>query len=310
MRVLAMEFVDGLAVDNLEDMRRQGIDPAAVATIGARVLLTQIFQHGFFHADPHPGNLRVLPGPVIVPLDYGMFGRIDGPTRERIADLLVGLLGQDTDRVLRDLDALEVRGDEVDHRALRRDVGELVASYSELTLDTIDLGMLLQDLMDLIRTHHLRIPPDLILLIRSLVTIEGVGRRLDPHFDIAGQLEPFLRKLVLRRMSPIRILAETARTMADFQRVTTILPEVLGQSLESIRRGELTVKFDLQHFERLVRQLTRASNSLSAGIVIAGLIVGSSLIVHNGGQSWMGYLGFSLASVLGFWLLWNMFRKG
>jgi ubiquinone biosynthesis protein len=309
-RVLAMEFIEGLGVDDLNALRRAGIDPCAVATKGAHVLLTQIFEHGFFHADPHPGNLRVLPGPVLVPLDYGMFGRIDGPTRERIADLLVGLIGQDTDRVLRDLNALEIRAEDVDHRALRRDVGELVASYSELTLDSIDLSVLLHELMDLIQTHHLRIPADLILLIRSLVTIEGVGRKLDPHFDIAAQLEPFLRSLMLRRMNPVRLLAETARTAADFQRVTTLLPEVLGQSLESIRRGELTVKFDLQHFERLVRQLTRASNSLSSGIVVAGLIVGSSLIVHQGSLAWMGYIGFSLASLIGLWLLWNMFRRG
>lgn len=307
--VLAMEFIGGYGVDDLDALRRAGVDPAVVALKGARTLLTQIFTYGFFHADPHPGNLRVLPGPVIAPLDYGMFGRIDEPTRERIADLLAGLLSQDTDRVLRNLDALEVRGDDTDRRALRRDVSELVASYSELNLDTIDLAVLLRDLMDLIRAHHLRIPPDLILLIRSLVTIEGVGRHLDPHFDIAAQLEPFLRALMLKRISPFRLLGETARTAADFQRVATLLPEVLGQALESFRRGELTVKFDLQHFERLVQQLTRASNSLSAGIVIAGLIVGSSLIVHSGRSQTIGYLGFTAASILASWLLWNMFRK-
>lgn len=309
MRVLAMEFIDGLPVDDPELLRRHGIDPAIVAERGAKVLLTQIFRHGSFHADPHPGNLLVLPGPVIAPLDYGMFGRIDTPTRERIADLLMGLITQDTDRVLRDLDALEVRGDEVDRRGLRRDVGDLVASYSDLSLDTLDLTVLLRELVDLIRAHHLRIPPDMIMLIRSLVTIEGVGRKLDPHFDIAAQLEPFLRSVMFRRVSPSRLFRESARTAADFQRVATLLPDVLYQSLESIRRGELTVKFDLQHFERLVQQLTRASNSLSAGIVIAGIVVGSSLIVRQENLAWLGTGGFALASLLGLGLMWNMFRK-
>ena len=166
-----------------------GVDPAEVAVTGARILLKQIFEFGFFHADPHPGNLRVLPGGVIAPLDYGMFGQLDGRTRERIADLLIGLLAQDTDRVIRALEALDIRGEPLDPRGFRRDVGELVASYSELTLDTIDLGPLLRELIGFIRTHHLHIPPDLVLLIRSLVTIEGVGRTLDPHFDIARQLD-------------------------------------------------------------------------------------------------------------------------
>ncbi|MFO0956815.1 MAG: AarF/ABC1/UbiB kinase family protein [Isosphaeraceae bacterium] len=309
MRVLAMEYIDGLSVDDPDSLRRHGIDPVVVAQKGAAILLTQIFRHGSFHADPHPGNLRVLPGPVIAPLDYGMFGRIETPTRERIADLLIGLITQDTDRVLRDLDALEIRGDDVDRRVLRRDVGELVASYSDLSLDTIDLTVLLRELVELIRTHRLRIPPDLILLIRSLVTIEGVGRRLDPHFDIASQLEPFLRSVMFRRVSPARLFRESARTASDFQRVATLLPDVLYQSLESIRRGELTVKFDLQHFERLVQQLTRASNSLSAGIVIAGIVVGSSLIVRQENLAWLGTGGFALASLLGLGLMWNMFRR-
>ena len=189
-RVIAMEFIGGVGVTDLDGLRRMGVAPAEVAVRGARILLRQIFRFGFFHADPHPGNLRVLPGGVIAPLDYGMFGQLDARTRERIADLLMGLLGQETDRVLRALDALEIRGEHVDPRALRRDAAELVASYADLSLDTIDLGVLLHELIAVIRTHRLHIPPDLVLLIRALVTIDGVGRTLDPHFDIAAGASP------------------------------------------------------------------------------------------------------------------------
>jgi ubiquinone biosynthesis protein len=302
-----MEFIGGVGVDDLEGLRRIDVDPAVVAIRGARILLRQIFQHGFFHADPHPGNLRVLPGGVVAPLDYGMFGQLDARTRERIADLLTGLLSQDTDRVLRALDALEIRGEHVDPRAMRRDAAELVASYSDLTLDTIDLGILLRELITFIRTHHLHIPPDLVLLIRSLVTIEGVGRALDPHFDIAAQLYPFVRSLSLRRFHPWRILSQSARTAEDVQRIAMLLPDVLGQSLESIKRGELTVRFDLQHFEHLVRQLTRAGNTLAVGILIAGLIVGSSIVLRVGAFS-LAYIGFTIAALLGVWLGWNILR--
>ena len=253
---------------------------------GARILLKQIFEFGFFHADPHPGNLRVLPGGVIAPLDYGMFGQLDGKTRERIADLLIGLLAQDTDRVIRALEALDVRGEPLDARGFRRDVGELVASYSELTLDTIDLGPLLRELIGFIRTHHLHIPPDLVLLIRSLVTIEGVGRTPRPALRHRRASScPFLRDLTLRRFHPDRILSQTVRTTEDLQRIATLLPDLLSQSLESIKRGEMRVHFDLQGFERLVRQLTRASNTLAVGIVIAGLFVASSLVFRGGPAS-------------------------
>jgi ubiquinone biosynthesis protein len=309
-KILAMELIGGVDVTDVEGLKRLGVDPAAVAVTGSKILLRQIFRFGFFHADPHPGNLRVLEGGIIAPLDYGMFGRIDAPTRERIADLLMGLIAEDTDRVLRALEDLEIRGEQVDPRALRRDVSELVASYSDLTLDAIDLSLLLRDLVGFIRAHHLTIPPDLVLLIRALVTIEGVGRELDPHFDIAAQVRPFFRELTARRFDPKRLLAQTARTAEDLQRIATLLPDVLGHSLESIKRGELTVKFDLQHFEQLVLQLTRASHTLTAGIVIAGLIVGSSLIIRAGvGPISLGYAGFTIAFLLGMLLMFNIFRS-
>jgi ubiquinone biosynthesis protein len=310
-RVLCMEFIAGVGVDDLGGLRRLGIEPAKVAERGAKILLTQIFRTGFFHADPHPGNLRVLPGGVVAPLDYGMFGQIDARTRERIADLLGSLVAQDTRGVLRALDALDIRapGGEGDPKALERDVGELVAQYADLTLDSIDLARLLGELVGLIRNHHLRIPPDLVLLIRSLVTIESVGRTLDPHFDIARQLKPFLRDLALRRYSPARLAGSAARTAEDLQQIATLLPDVLRESLEKIGRGELAVKFDVQHFEQLVRQLTRASYTLTAGIVIAGLLVGSSLIVQSGSKVvTLGAMGYAAAGVLGLWLILNILR--
>lgn len=307
-RVIAMEFIGGVGVNDFEGLRRLQVDPSVVAVRGARILLKQIFRFGFFHADPHPGNLRVLAGAVIAPLDYGMFGQLDSRTRERIADLLAGLLAQDTDRVLRSLDALEIRGDHVDSRALRRDAAELVAAYSDLTLDSIDLGALLKELVAFIRTHHLRIPPDLVLLIRALVTIEGVGRALDPHFDIAGELHPFLRELALKRFHPWRLLSQSLRTAEDVQRVAMLLPDVMLTSLESIKRGELTVRFDLQHFESLVHHLTRASNTLAVGILIAGLVVASALVLRVGTHP-LAYGGFTIAFLLMLWLVWNMSRE-
>ncbi len=183
-----------------------------------------------------------------------------------------------------------------------------MASYADLSLDTIDLGLLLRELVGVIRTHRLQIPPDLVLLIRSLVTIESVGRFLDPHFDIAAQLSPFLRELSWRRFRPERILSQTLRTTEDMQRIATLLPELLGQALESINKGQLRVNFDLQGFERLVRQLTRASNSLAAGIVISGIFVASSVVLRVGASS-LAYAGFSLAAVLSLWLIWNMSRS-
>ena len=307
-RVIAMEFIQGVAINDLEGIQALGVEPSHVAVTGARILLKQIFELGFFHADPHPGNLRVLAGGVIAPLDYGMFGRLDGTTRERIADLFIGLLSQDTDRVLRALEALDVRGESLDAQGYHRDLGELVASYSELTLETIELGPLLRDLIGFVRTHHLHIPPSLVLLVRALVTIEGVGRRLDPHFDISRQLEPYLRILAARRFHPYRLMSQTIRTTEDLQRIATLLPDLLSQSLDSIKRGEMRVHFDLQGFGRLVRQLTRASNTLAVSLIISGLFVASALVLRAGPAP-LAYAGFISGAILCLWLVWNMSRS-
>ena len=308
VRVIAMEFIGGVGVIDIAGLKAMGINPAEVAIRGAHILMIQIFRHGFFHADPHPGNLRVLQGGVIAPLDYGMFGQLDLQTRERIADLLAGLMAQETDRVLRALDALDIRGENVDPRALRRDCSELVASYADLSLDTIDLGRLLRELVEFIRRFQLRIPPDLVLLIRSLVTIDGVGRTLDPHFDISKELYPFLRELALKRFHPWRLLSQAIRTAEDAQRVAMLLPDVLGQSLESIKRGELKVHFDLQHFENLVHRLTRAGNTLAIGIMISGLVVASAVVLRSGSPQ-LAYGGFGVSLILSIWLFWNMSRE-
>lgn len=306
-RVLAMEYVGGVAVNDLDGLRRLGADPARVAVAGSRILLTQIFQFGFFHADPHPGNLRVLTGGVIAPLDYGMFGSLDSATRERIADFLLALIQQDADRVIRDLELLDVRGEAVDSRMLRRDVAELVAAYSDLSLDNIDLAQLLREVIDLVRRHALRIPPDLVLLIRALVTIESVGRTLDPHFDIGSQIEPFIRRLAARRFGPWRLVSEAARVGEDLRRIATLLPDVLNHSLESVKRGELTLKVEMRQLDGLGRQLLRSAYVLAAGIVAAGLFVGSALILRDGAKS-LGYAGFALAILIVVWSAWNRFR--
>ena len=306
-RVLTMEFIEGAPIDDRAAIIAFGHTPEEIADRGARLVLEMVFRHGFFHADPHPGNLRVLESGVIAPLDYGIFGQLDAITRERIGDLLSGLIAQDPDRVLRALQALDVRVRPADIRAFRRDLAELTATYSDLSLETISLSPLLREIFALARTHHIHIPADLVLLIRALVGIESVARTLDPHFDITTRLVPLLRDLHLRRLRPDRILHETLRAGADLRKIATILPEVLSQSLESIRQGQLKVTFDLQGFSRLARQLTRASNSLTVGIVVAGLLVSSALVLRSG-LPLVAYVGFALGMVLCLWLVWNMSR--
>ena len=160
-----------------------------------------------------------------------------------------------------------------------------------------------------IRTHHLQIPPDLVLLIRSLVTIECVGRNLDPHFDIAAQLYPFLRDLTLRRFRPDRVLSQTVRTTEDLHRIATLLPDLLSQSLESIKRGEWRVHFDLQGFERLVAAIDPSQQQPGRRHRRLGPVCRIVASCSGSGQATLAYAGLAMAVILSLWLLWNMSRE-
>ena len=304
--VIAMEFIEGVSVDDLAGIRRLHAEPAEVAVTGARILLRQIFEYGFFHADPHPGNLRVLEGGVIAPLDYGMFGQLDGKTRERIADLLSGLLAQDSDRVIRSLESPRYPGRKARLARLsprRRRARRLVLGADARHDRPVLAAARARDRDPYAPPAHPPRPGPL-----DPVAGDHRGRRPPPrpsfrHCQVSSRRSSVIWRC--ERFRPDRILSQTVRTTEDLQRIATLLPDLLSQSLDSIKRGELRVHFDLQGFERMVRKVTRASNSLSVGIVIAGLLVASSLVLRVGSVT-LAYAGFTTGLVLCLWLVWNM----
>jgi ubiquinone biosynthesis protein len=315
-RVLTMGYVHGLKISAREELLQAGLDPKVVAVHGANALLKQIFMHGFFQGDPHPGNLRVLQGNVIAILDYGMFGTIDAETREHLALLLLGIAGRDADKIVRALVELEVMTPNLDRRRLRREIATLVDTYLAVPLEALNLSAMLQEMLRMVRQHSLQVPPDFLLLLRALGTAESIGSDLDPEFNIMQHLQPFAEQLVLERYDPRYLLRKLGHSTQDIEELLVLLPAALLQIMQKLRRGEFHLGLEVQQLDRLIREFDTASNRLTLAIILASSIIGSALIMQTQmpplfmGYPLFGMLGFVLSAVLGFGLVIALLRAG
>jgi ubiquinone biosynthesis protein len=314
--VLTMERIVGVKVTDLEGLERAGLDRHQVALNGANAILKQIFEHGLFHADPHPGNILVLEGNVIAPLDFGMVGRLDLELRERVGQLILAIARGDLAGLVRTLRELGSLDEQVDLLALRADLADLLDRYSKTPLYRLELGRLLDEMMALVREHRLRLPPNLVMMGKALVIAEGVGRALDPELELLALAQPYLERLALRRGPLQKALQGWAGAWAESRELFQELPEGLRSIMSRLRQGRLKVQFELLGLEHLMQELDRASNRLAFALIIAALIIGSSLVMQlqAGPRLWglslFGFLGFGFAAFLGFWLVVAILRSG
>ncbi|HXV22009.1 MAG TPA: 2-polyprenylphenol 6-hydroxylase [Desulfuromonadales bacterium] len=314
--VLTMEFVDGIKISEFARLTEAGYDLKVIARNGADAFLKQVLVHGFFHGDPHPGNLFILPGNTICMLDYGMVGRLGENLKFQLVDLLVAVLQRDADSVISQLLYSGELMDESNIRHLRRDLNEFIDDYYEVPLQEIKVGRLLTEFVEILTRYRIKFPSDLMLLAKALVTIEGVGRQLDPDFDMISHLRPFMEKLLHERVAPGSLTRELLRTTKAYGSLVKNLPRDLKEFINRVNRNKF--KIDLEHrgLEKLITDLDKSSNRISFSLLIAALIVGSSIIMQTDkgpmllGFPALGFLGYSIAGILGLWLAIAILRSG
>ena len=304
-----MEYIHGTKITACEELRCAGLDPKIVAVHGANALLKQIFLHGFFQGDPHPGNLRVLDDNVIAILDYGMFGAIDTETREHLALLFLGVAEHDVDKIVRSLINLEITAPDLDRRRLRREITGLIDTYLAVPLEELNLTAMLEEVLRIVRQHGLHLPPDFLLLLRALSTAESIGYALDPEFNIVEHLQPCAERLILERYDPRALLRKLGHTSEDVGDLLMLLPTALTQIVEKLRRGELHMGLEGQQLDRLIREFDTASNRLTLAMILAASIIGSSLIVQTQ-TPLLGTVGFLISGILGLGLVIAILRSG
>jgi len=309
--VLTMEYVEGLRVDDTTDLSRWPCSPADIAVRGARLFMKQAFEYGVFHGDPHPGNLRIRPDGAICLLDYGMIGMLDESMREMLVDLFVAIARQDADSAVNVVLVLGHPYREVDRPLLKIDMRDFVANYYGIELERLNVGNMLGDFVTILTQHGIRCPGSLTLLIRALVTLEGIGRRLDPEFNLAGHLQPYVEKLVKDRYQPGRMAERLLERSKRVWHAVEEMPGHVSRTLEKLSKDERRMQLEHRGLDRFTLEIERASNRLAVGLVMSAIIVASALLMRQGTQSlWLTLPLFLISSLLGIWLIYGIFRSG
>jgi len=314
-RVNVQQYIDGTPSRDPEALAAAGLDRAVLAHRGAQAMLKMVLEDGFFHADPHPGNVFYLPGNRVAFIDFGMAGHLSERRRDELVRLLDGLVSRDAEAVMDIL--LEWTGAaQVDSEKLAGDVDAFIDRYHGLPLQELRMGAMLGDMTTLLREHRLALPPDLALVLKACVTLETYGRELDPQFDMVGEAAPFLEAATLERFGPARLAKRGWRASRILLDTLADLPRDLRELVRSARNGRLQMHVDLTSLYRFGQQLDGAANRLAIGIVTAAFIVGSAIVMTvEGGPTLLGLplfglLGFLGAAVAGCWLLISILRSG
>lgn len=313
-RVCVQEYIDGIPGRDLAAVERTGLDRKILARRGAHAVLKMIVEDGYFHADPHPGNVFYLPGNRIAFIDFGMVGRLTEVRRDQMIRLLLGLVRNEPARVADVL--FDWTGDiAVDEVSLLLEIQNFVDQYHGIPLKQLSLGAMLNDLVAILREHHISLPADLALLIKAFITLEGMGRELDPDFDMAGEALPILERALRTRYTPSALIKRGWRSAGEMLALIADLPHDLSRLLRAARRGRLEIHIDVTHLKHVGNQLDRAANRLVIGIVVAALIIGSSIVMTvSGGPQLLGLPLFGLVGYLGaaaggVWLLLSIWKS-
>jgi ubiquinone biosynthesis protein len=316
IRVLTMEYIDGIKISEIEKLDAAGLNLKTITARGADFVMKEVFEFGFFHADPHPGNLFVLPDNVICPIDFGMTGSVDKRQQALFVDIMESLAKKDAERCVRLLLQLGEYDEEPDIRVLEREIDDFMGKHLFKSLKDIDVGSLLQDLLDIATQNRVRIPPVIFLMVKAFTAVEGTARLLDPEFDMIAYAEPFVRRAKLARYSPGKIAEDLFTTLSDSMHVLQALPREVLQVTRLIRQNKLTLNMEMKELDTFLRTRDQVTNRMSFSVIIAALIMGSALLLafHTPpliyGVSLVGIVGFSAAAVLGIWLLIAILKKG
>jgi len=318
--VLTMEFVHGMKAKDRAALEAAGIDTKRLAAIGVEFCLKQVFEHHFFHADPHPGNLFVLPGPVVVPIDMGMMGTLETEIVDALLELLVGVLLRDAGQIVRLFTRLELVDEHVDRKRMSRDLTAFLDRYADVPIGQVNVAALIGALFEMLQRHRVRVPPEMLLIGKALATVDGMARDLDPTLDPIEAIRPYVLRTWLKRLADPRFLArDWIDAASDALEVATTLPRDVRQILGDLRRGNLALRVKSEGLETLVREQARSANRSALALLIAATTLGSALLLASGTgpllgplpvTSWLGVAGLLLAGS-GFWVLaYGVLRSG
>ena len=312
--VLTMDLIEGVKLKNLqpEDIEER----ERLAKLGLRLIVKQVLENGFFHADPHPGNFLIVDGRDLCLIDWGMVGILPSEIRYDLMELIASIVDMEAEKVLDLLISLTgANVVQINERLLLRDILEILHLYHSVTIGRLDLGQLLMDLNNMLRTHHIKLPSDLALMFKTMVTAEGTARQLYPDLDVVAEIEPFISQLGRERWSISQIWRRFTRQLRIYLKLQSTLPGAIQRILQKVEQGDLNIRFRHENLGGLQKSLDNVSNRLSFSIILGAVIIGSSMIITTGvkplvfGYPVIGLVGYLISAILGMIVVISIFRS-
>jgi ubiquinone biosynthesis protein len=314
--VLTMEYIDGINPNDKDSLEKLGLDTKIIAQRGAKFVLKQIFEFGFFHADPHPGNFFVLPDNVLVPLDFGQVAYLSSKDRKLLNEIILSIVDNEAAEMVEAIEQADMITEKTDIDKFTRDIEQFLNTYNGRSLKEIPFSKVIAQIFDLFRNHQVTPPVQFTLMLKCLSTIEAFACDLDPEFQIIEHLKPYTLQFSFRDIDLKQILRETRRAIQGAGSLASRLPDDINAILSKFRQGKFQLHVHHEHLESLVKTLDKSSNRISFALIIAALLVGSSLLVPQKGMvlslftlQALGIVGYIAAAVIGFWLIISIIRS-
>lgn len=314
--LLVTEFIHGKKLKEID----LSVLPNAeiLAKKGLRAGIKQILEDGFFHADPHPGNILITGENEICMVDWGMVGRLTVGERYELIDLIHSVVEKDSERLTEAVIKIAVRKEnelDIDRRSMEKDLLDILDLYFSIPIKELNLGQMLLDITQTMKKHRLIIPTDLAIMIKSLVTLEGIARHIYPDLDVIAEARPYVRNIMAQRFTPKLLWEKVFLTFSHILAIQGEIPKRLDHIVRKLEEGDLSIRFEHENLDELRYTLENISNRLTFGIIIGAIVIGSSMIITTGvppllfGYPALGVIGYLVSGILGLWLVFNIIRR-
>ena len=315
--VLTTEFIHGIKISQMRQIEEKGFDKHLIAVTGTNAVLKQIFQDGFFHGDPHPGNIFITNEQELCFLDFGMMGSLDKRNQEGLAAILVNIIQKNEDKITQSVLDVAINPDEIkDIHKLKREIIRFVNIYAYMPLEKLNAADVLQDLLNLLINNGIKLPPEFYLLIKAIATIEGIARDLVPDFIFMDYVKPYVERLIKQRYDPRKIALDMGETTVEFYKLARDLPTEIREIIKLVKKAELNINLETKSLNPVIKTWDRDANRLAYAIINASVLLSSSLIIianlpplwHN--VSIPGLVGIGIAGFMSLRLLLAIFMSG
>ena len=313
-KVLTLEFIEGIELHNLKEVKKNNVNFQQVIKNGFEAIMTQVFVHGIFHADPHPGNIIVKKDNSIAFVDFGIVGYFDEKLKNKCIDMLYGIVEQDEEIVMDTLVSMGLEAD-TDYDQLKTDLGSIIQQLQNTSVKDIKISKVIEEILDIGLKHKIRIPASFVLFGKTIVTLEGVALEYDPSFKLVETSKPFIEKLIAKRSSPSYMWKKFVHEMYRYRKFAEEFPDKAERALDKIQRGTIKVDIEDTDIKKLSLEIDRSSNRVAYGLLIAALLITSAILINveKGpviiGIPLLAFFSFLFASMLLFVLIVSILRE-